>query len=181
MGHTLHSVHQFGDAGGRVAEDAVRFRDGAEADDDGVRYGVLCDACSPNIGSRSWRGCPVEIDVASEFRYREAPMPQAGWRCSCRSRVRRPTRWPRCAIARMRPAHRLGRERAGSFDRARVRDRVPDTCRARARRRVDEGLHLSAVGAGVACDRRRPRARRTFARARDPPVHARSWRCRATC
>ena len=43
---------------------------------------------------------PVEIDIASEFRYREAPLPpKAGWRCSSPSRARRPTPWPVCAIA----------------------------------------------------------------------------------
>ena len=29
---------------------------------------------SPNIGSSAWRALPVEIDIASEFRYREAPL-----------------------------------------------------------------------------------------------------------
>ena len=38
----------------------------------------------------------MEIDVASEFRYREAPLEPAVWRYSCRNRERPPTRWPRC-------------------------------------------------------------------------------------
>ena len=29
---------------------------------------------SPNTGSSGWRALPVELDVASEFRYREAPL-----------------------------------------------------------------------------------------------------------
>ena len=44
---------------------------------------------------------PVEIDVASEFRYREAPLrAAAAWRCSSRNRARPPTRSPRCATPR---------------------------------------------------------------------------------
>ena len=43
---------------------------------------------------------PVEIDVASEYRYREAPVDTAGSRSSFRNRARRPTRWRRCATRR---------------------------------------------------------------------------------
>jgi glucosamine--fructose-6-phosphate aminotransferase (isomerizing) len=46
---------------------------------------------------------PVDIDVASEFRYRDPVLEErAGWRCSSRSRARRPIRSPRCAHAKER-------------------------------------------------------------------------------
>ena len=46
---------------------------------------------------------PVEIDVASEFRYREAPLAAGQSRDrSSRSRARPPTRWRRCATPRRR-------------------------------------------------------------------------------
>ena len=49
---------------------------------------------------------PVDIDVASEFRYREMPISKHERRASSsRSRARPPTRWRRCAIA-ARPACR---------------------------------------------------------------------------
>ena len=41
---------------------------------------------------------PVEIDIASEFRYREAPLDRATSRSSSRSRARPPTRSRRCAM-----------------------------------------------------------------------------------
>ena len=53
---------------------------------------------SRSTGSSSVARVPVEIDIASEFRYREAPRcRRRRWRCSSRSRARRSTRWRRCA------------------------------------------------------------------------------------
>lgn len=49
---------------------------------------------------------PVEVDVASEFRYREAPLQRAISPSSSRSRARPPTRWPRCATPRPRACTR---------------------------------------------------------------------------
>ncbi len=40
---------------------------------------------------------PVEIDIASEFRYRGAPLEPAISPSSSRSRAKPPTRWRRCA------------------------------------------------------------------------------------
>jgi len=45
---------------------------------------------------------PVDIDFASEFRYREPCCPMAGWHCLSRRVARRRTLWPQCAIARCR-------------------------------------------------------------------------------
>ena len=42
---------------------------------------------------------PVEVDVASEFRYREPPVSlRTPWGCLSANPVRPPIRWPRCAI-----------------------------------------------------------------------------------
>jgi glutamine---fructose-6-phosphate transaminase (isomerizing) len=43
---------------------------------------------------------PVDIDIASEFRYREPPLSGTACPSSSRSRARPPTRWPRCAMPR---------------------------------------------------------------------------------
>ena len=45
---------------------------------------------------------PVEVDIASEFRYRAPAMPKGGRRSSSRNRARPPTRWRRCAMPRPR-------------------------------------------------------------------------------
>ena len=80
---------------------------------------------------------------------------------SSRSRARPPTRWRRCAMRkRAQAAHSVGRQRADLDHRARKRRGDADAGRARDRRRLDQGLHLPARGAGLPGDRRRPRARR---------------------
>jgi glucosamine--fructose-6-phosphate aminotransferase (isomerizing) len=43
-------------------------------------------------------GLPADIDIASEFRYREPACRPPRWRSSSASRARPPTRWPRCAM-----------------------------------------------------------------------------------
>ena len=59
-------------------------------------------------------------------------------------------------------AHSVGRECADLDHRARKRRRDADAGRAGDRRRLDQGLHLPARGAGLPGDRRRPRARRAL-------------------
>jgi hypothetical protein len=43
-------------------------------------------------------GLPCDVDIASEFRYREPPSRPSPPRSSSASRGRPPTRWPRCAM-----------------------------------------------------------------------------------
>ena len=104
---------------------------------------------------------PVEVDVASEFRYREAPLrkgdlaifiSQSGETADTLAALR-------YAKARGRP-HRIGRERADLDDCARKRNRAADAGRSRNRRRLDQGVHLPVDGAGLARGRRRQGARR---------------------
>ena len=99
---------------------------------------------------------PVEVDVASEFRYREAPLrkgdlaifiSQSGETADTLAALR-------YAKARGR-AHAIRGQRADLDDRARKRDRAADAGRSRNRRRLDQGLHLPADGAGRAGGRRR--------------------------
>ena len=122
---------------------------------------------------------PVEVDVASEFRYREAPL-----------RARRPgdlhlaigrdrRHAGGAALRQAQGVHTLvGGQRADLDHRARKRNRAADAGRARDRRRLDQGLHLPAHGAGGAGGRRGQGARRTV-RGRRRPAGARHWsRCR---
>ena len=61
-------------------------------------------------------------------------------------------------------AHSFRRERADLDHRARKRCRAADAGRSRDRRRIDQGVHLPARGAGMPRDRGRPGARRAVAR-----------------
>ena len=88
---------------------------------------------------------PVEIDVASEFRYREAPLrkgdlaifiSQSGETADTLAALR--------YAKEQGAAHGLGRQRADLDDRARERDRAADAGRPGNRRRLDQGLHLPA-------------------------------------
>ena len=69
-------------------------------------------------------------------------------------------------------AHALRRQRADLDDRARKRDRAADAGRPGNRRRLDQGLHLPADGAGRARGRRRQGARRIVRCRRS---QARAW------
>ena len=104
---------------------------------------------------------PVDVDIASEFRYREVPLdPKARWRSSFRSRARPPTRWRRCATRSEHGQHvALDRQCADIDHRARERRRHADPGRAGNRRRLDQGVHLPARGAGLPSRSRAGRAR----------------------
>ena len=102
---------------------------------------------------------PVEIDVASEFRYREAPL-APGRSCDLRVAIGRDRRHARDAALRQgaEAARPVGRQRADLDHRARERRRDADAGRAGDRRRLDQGVHLPARGAAPA-SRSRPAAR----------------------
>ena len=104
---------------------------------------------------------PVEVDVASEFRYREAPLAQGRSR-DLHFAVRRDRRHAGRAALRQgrgRP-HPVRGQRADLDDCARKRNRAADAGRSRNRRRLDQGLHLPVDGAGLAGGRCRQGARR---------------------
>ena len=91
---------------------------------------------------------PVEIDVASEFRYREAPLEpgdlaifvsQSGETADTLATLR--------YAQRAQAARAVGRQRADLDHRARERRRDADAGRAGNRRRLDQGFHLPARGA----------------------------------
>ena len=114
---------------------------------------------------------PVEIDIASEFRYREAPLEkgdlaifvsQSGETADTLATLR----YAQGAQA----AHSVGRQRADLDHRARERRGDADAGRARDRRRLDQGLHLPAGGARLPCASR-PAARAACCRG---PT-SRSW------
>ena len=108
---------------------------------------------------------PVEIDVASEFRYREAPfqpgnlavfVSQSGETADTLATLR--------YAKRAEAARAFGRQRADLDHRARERRGDADAGRTRDRRRLDQGVHLPACGARLPRDRGRPRPRRAGAR-----------------
>ena len=105
---------------------------------------------------------PVEIDVASEFRYREAPL-DAGRARDLRLAVGRDRRHAGDAALRQ-GAQAARRSRSSTCrprpSRAKATSCMPTLRRARDRRCLDQGLHLPARGARLPRDRGRPRARR---------------------
>ncbi len=101
IGDTLHQLSRPEGAQGRAADDAaVRLRE----DRPRSPSSPAAPPTTPGMVAKYWferyARLPVEVDVASEFRYREPPLPKGGWRSSSRSRARPPTRWRRCATPR---------------------------------------------------------------------------------
>ena len=94
---------------------------------------------------------PVDIDIASEFRYREQPLAQGGL-----SIVVSQSGETADTLASLRYAKSQGQTVAAvvnvrEFDhRARIRRGAADACRTRDRRRLDQGFHLPARGARLA-------------------------------
>ena len=110
---------------------------------------------------------PVEIDVASEFRYREAPMSPGGlgdFRLAVGRDRRHACDAALCQGAQA--ARRRGGQCPDLDHRARKRRGDADARRPGDRRCLDQGLHLPARGARLPRDRGRPRARRALRRGR---------------
>ena len=88
---------------------------------------------------------PVEVDIASEFRYREPPMPENG---VCIAVSQSGETADTLAALRYAKANGqtmlVGGQRAGERDRPRIRRRAADPGRPRDRRRLDQGLHHPA-------------------------------------
>ena len=105
---------------------------------------------------------PVDIDVASEFRYREMPLSKASAALFVsQSGETADTLASLRYCRKRRPADRRHRQCARIDDRARIRRDLADAGRPGDRRRLDQGLHLPACGAGLARGaRRRRRAER---------------------
>ena len=114
-----------------------------------------------------WARLPVDVDIASEFRYRETALDPRR-RGPVRVAVGRNRRHARHAalLPRARPAHPVHRQCARIHDRARVRCCPADACRSRDRRRLDQGLHLPAHRACLSRHRRRQGAGRDRSGAR---------------
>ena len=106
---------------------------------------------------------PVEIDVASEFRYREAPLRAGGLAIFVSQSGETADTLATLRYAKEQRQHVLAdRQRADLDHRARERRRDADAGRPRNRRRLDQGVHLPARGAGLPRGRGRPRARRAL-------------------
>ena len=182
IGDTLRSyiepATRIGRAAGAAASTSRRV---PRADHHRLRHRLLRRPGRASTGSSSWRACPVEVDVALEFRYREPPLPKGGAaHRSSRSPARPPTRWPRCATRASRARRSLSVVNVPESSMARESDVVlPTHGRARDRRRLDQGLHGAARGARLPRDRRRPRARHASTPAREAELLGRRCsRCR---
>ena len=124
---------------------------------------------------------PVEVDVASELRYRNPVYPEGGLALFVSQSGETAD-----TLAALRDAkaagqtHRLDRQCPRKLDRARIRNRLADLCRPGDRRRLDQGVHLPAFGAGVARHRGGARARPASTRPRRSASARCCWKRRAT-
>ena len=102
IGDTLAHYLDFADAAITLPRPAVRPRAGRR----GSPSSPAAPPTTPALVGKYWfetlARLPVDIDIASEFRYREMPLRRAGSACSSPSRARPPTRWRRCAMRKAR-------------------------------------------------------------------------------
>ena len=104
---------------------------------------------------------PVEIDIASEFRYREAPLEEGDLMIVISQSGETADTLATLALRQGAQAARArGGQRADLDHRPRKRRGDADAGRAGDRRRLDQGLHLPARGARLPRHRRRLRPRR---------------------
>ncbi len=119
---------------------------------------------------------PVEIDVASEFRYREAPFDPGNLAVFVSQSGETADTLATLALRqRAEAARAFDRQRADLDDRPRERRGDADAGRARDRRRLDQGVHLPARGAALPRHRGRPHPRHSVGggRAQSRPRHDR--------
>ena len=110
----------------------------------------------------------VEIDIASEFRYREAPMPANGLMIVVSQSGETADTLAALRYAKGQgPAHSLHRQCRDLDHRPRERHRRANAGRAGDRRRLDQGVHLPARGVRGAGAGARPRPRRADRGARE--------------
>ena len=102
---------------------------------------------------------PVEVDVASEYRYREAPVDKGGLTIVVSQSGETADTLACLRYVKEKAQDDRRRQCADVEHRAADRRLCADACRSRDRRRLDQGLHLPARGACRAGDRPRPRAR----------------------
>ena len=147
-------------AGGAAGQAAVRFQGYPAHFDRGLRHRELCRlrrqilvrAARPRAGRTRCRlRIPLPRSAAAQGRSRDLHFA-----------IRRDRRYAGGAALRQVAgrAHALGGQRADLDHRARKRDRAADAGRAGNRRRLDQGVHLPADGAGRDRGRRRQGARR---------------------
>ena len=108
---------------------------------------------------------PVEIDVASEFRYREAPLSPNGLAIFVSQSGETADTLATLRYAKEHKQHvGLGGQRADLHHRARERRGAADAGRAGDRGGLDQGVHLPAGGPGLPGGGGRTGTRRHFAR-----------------
>ena len=122
---------------------------------------------------------PVELDIASEFRYREAPLPEGGLGLFISQSGETADTLAALRYAKAEgPEGALGGQRAGEHHRAGVRRRAAHPGGPGDRRRLDQGLHHPAGDPGLPGDRHGAGARRHRQRPRGRSSRTPSTRCR---
>ena len=157
IGHTL--AHYLDPAGPMVAAGSAKLARGAgegvAPHHLGLRHRLLRGLVGKYWFEKLAR-LPVETDVASELRYRDPVYPKDGAALFVSQSGETADTLAALRDAKAQgPDHHRGRQCGGKLHRARSRHRAADLCRAGDRRRLDQGLHLPAGGAGRASPSRR--------------------------
>ena len=173
---------QPGDAQRHLPELPFALGDIGKITIDRLRHRAITPAWSRKYWLERIARIPVEVDIASEFRYRAPAMPrdgaalfisQSGETADTLAALRY------CRDAG--PEDHRDRQPAGKLDRARGRHRAADPGRAGDRRRLDQGVHDAARrarrvhgrdGAGARHDRRGRARRRSPAQLAEIPSRA---------
>ena len=149
------------DAGGAAAAPALRPGAGAAADDHRLRQRLPRRRWSGATGSRSWRALPVDADVASELRYRDPPLAEGGGAILVSQSGETADTMAALQLLRAGGQRVLSVVNVPESSMARESDGArADGGRAGDRRRLHQGLHRAARGAGLPGDRLRPGAAR---------------------
>ncbi len=101
----------------------------------------------PNTGSSAIARLPTEVDIASEFRYREAPLPNNGLSIVVSQSGETADTLAALRYCKAQGQHTLAHGQCAGVDHcARMRAGAAHLCRTRDRRGLDQGLHLPACG-----------------------------------
>ena len=170
ISHTLsHYVDMGAEKVGAARDAAVRFRQAVAGSPSRPAAPPTYAGLVAKYWFERYARLPVDVDVASEFRYREPPL-ETGRAEPVHLAVGRDRRHAGGAalLRRAGPARRLAAQFARIHHGPREPGGVPDPVRPRDRRRLHQGVHRPADGPRQPRDRRRRRPRRPRPRRRRP-------------
>ncbi len=165
IGHTLAEYVDF-------AERAIRVPEKLPFDFkvlDRITITACGTASYAGLAAKYWfervARLPTEVDIASEFRYREAPLPKNGLAIVVSQSGETADTLAALRYCKAQGQHTLAIVNVPESTIAREeRDRLSHLCRPGDRRRLDQGVHLPAHRSGLPCHPGRQAARHHLTR-----------------